>query len=285
MIGQPHIVTISDVQRGIMALAENLLGAADLWPTLVSVNRLVPPYLTLYPADIYGPPVAVASLSAALPSGSTSLTLPNMPQSTNTLYFSASSASGLVAEAVSVASYVGGVFAFATDTQNSYPAGAQVQLFASYTTGHTLVLLPGNVLYVPVQTSPSLTLSSTTNLTDVFGSDIAANVSFASGDLATVQGLSTFNQRLTLALQTLTHALPLHPSFGSTLSQTVGQHTTQTQWAALIRQCLLQLPEVRDVRNVQAVPAGPTLYVSAEVIPTTSGAAIQLVNVPLTLVG
>lgn len=284
MIGKPYILTTTDVQRGIQALAAFLLGSADEWPTLVTLNQLAPPYLTLNPASVYGPAVATASLTAALPSAATQLTLPNMPQSTNTLYLSSSTASGLVGESVSVESYQGGVFTFSTPTKNAYPVGSFVQLFAAYTTGNTQVLLPGDTLYVPV-TSTSFTVATNGQLTDGFGADIAYPISFSGGDLATVQGLPTLNQRLAAAIQTQVASLPLHLQFGSELQASIGQNESTTKWTALLRDCLLRLPEVANVQNVQTMQTGTTLYVTATVNTHTSDAAIQLTNQPFTLVG
>ncbi len=285
MIGKPHIITPEDVARGIQALAQRLLGNADEWPTLVSVNNLSPPYLTPDPSQVYGPAVAVTTLAAQVSAGATTITLPNQPQSTNTLYLSSVASAGIVAESVGVSSYIAGVFTLASPLQNTYPAGSRVQLFSAYTTGNTQVLLPGSVIYVPVTSASSLTLTSTAQLTDVFGSDISATFSFANGDLATVQGLGTLNQRFAIALQTELSSLPLHPDFGSGVPGSVGHSTTQTKWTALVREALTKLPEVATVQSVSVVPQGDKAYVSAIVYVHTSGVALELQTVALTLVG
>ncbi len=285
MIGKPHIITPEDVERGIQALAQRLLGNADEWPTLVSINNLSPPYLTLDPSQVYGPAVAVTTLAAQVGAGATTIALPNQPQSTNTLYLSSVASAGIIAESVGVSSYIAGVFTLASPLQNTYPAGSRVQLFSAYTTGNTQVLLPGSVIYVPVTGASSLTLTSTAQLTDVFGSDVSATFEFANGDLATVQGLGTLNQRFAIALQTELSSLPLHPDFGSGVPGSVGRTTTQTKWAALVREALTKLPEVASVQSVSVVPQGDKAYVSAAVYVHTSGTAIELQNVALTLVG
>ena len=285
MIGKPHIITPEDVARGIQALAQQLLRNADEWPVLVSVNNLAPPYLTLDPSQVYGPPVAVTTLSAQVSTGATTITLPNQPQSTNTLYLSSVSSAGIIAEPAVVSSYVAGVFALGSPLQNTYPAGSRVQLFSAYTAGGAQVLLPGSVLYVPVTSASSLTLTSTAQLTDVFGADISATFGFTNGDLTTVQGLGTLDQRFAIALQTELSSLPLHPDFGSGVPGSVGRTTTQTKWAALVREALTKLPEVASVQSVSVVPQGDKAYVSVVVYVHTSGVAIELQNVALTLVG
>ena len=65
-IGQPYLLTVTDVERGIMALAAKLIGNADEWTTLVTVNQLAPPYLSLYPSQVYGPPAATLTLSQSV---------------------------------------------------------------------------------------------------------------------------------------------------------------------------------------------------------------------------
>jgi hypothetical protein len=285
MIGKPHIVTPEDVARGIQALAQQLLGNASEWPTLVSINNLAPPYLTLDPSQVYGPPVATTTLSAQVSAGATTIILPNQPQSTNTLYLSSVSSAGIVAESAGVSSYISGVFALASPLQNTYPTGSRVQLFSTYATGGTQVLLPGSVIYVSVTNSSSLTLTSTAQLTDVFGGDISATFGFTNGDLTTVQGIGTLDQRFSIALQTELSSLPLHPDFGSGVPGSVGRTTTQTKWAALVREALTKLPEVASVQSVSVVPQGDKAYVSAIVYVHTSGVALELQTVALTLVG
>ncbi len=283
-LGKPHILTVTEIQRGIQAFAAQYLGDAAEWTTLVTANNLSPPYFTLYPSQVYGPAVSVTTLSSGVSADASSLTLPNQPQSTNTLYLAGAGSSGLVAEAVSVRSYDGTTFQLSTPLKNSYSQGAQVQLFAAYYQGNTNVLLPGDVIYLPISQTSNFTLATTNQLTDVFGSDIANPVNFA-GDVSTVSGVNTLNQRMAAALQTLVNSLPLHTAWGSQLPSAVGQVSTQTQWSALIRECLLQLPEVSSVGDATAIQTGDQLLINATVYTSTSDTAIQLQNLALTVVG
>ena len=283
-LGKPHILTVTEVQRGIQAFAAQYLGDASRWTSLVTANNLSPPYFTLYPSQIYGPAVAVTTLSTAVSADATALSLPNQPQSTNTLYLSGAGTSGLVAEAVSVRSYDGTTFQLSTPLKNAYNQGAQVQLFSTYDIGYTNVLLPGDVIYLPISQTSNFTLATTSQLTDVFGSDIANPVNF-NGDVSTVSGVNTLQQRMGAALQTLVNSLPLHTGWGSLLPSSVGRVSTQTQWSALIRECLLQLPEVSNVSDAVAVITGNQVLINATVYTSTSDAAIQLQNLPLTVVG
>ena len=283
-LGKPHILTVTEVQRGIQAFAAQYLGDASQWTSLVTANNLSPPYFTLYPSQIYGPAVSVTTLSAAVSADATALSLPNQPQSTNMLYLSGAGTSGLVAEAVSVRSYDGTTFQLSTPLKNAYNQGARVQLFSTYNIGYTNVLLPGDVIYLPISQTSNFTLATTSQLTDVFGSDIANPVNF-NGDVSTVSGVNTLQQRMGAALQTLVNSLPLHTGWGSLLPSSVGRVSTQTQWSALIRECLLQLPEVSNVSDAVAVITGNQVLINATVYTSTSDAAIQLQNLPLTVVG
>ncbi|MCL6442473.1 MAG: DUF2634 domain-containing protein [Alicyclobacillus sp.] len=283
-LGKPHILSVTEVQRGIQALAALLLGDASEWLSLVQANNLLPPYITTNPSEIYGPPVAIATLSGPVSAEATTIHLPNQPQSTNRLYLSSSGASGMVAEGVGVRSYDGVTFTLSTPLKNSYRQGTQVQLFSAYTASNTQVLLPGDVIFIPVQTN-SFALSSTGQLTDVFGSDIAVPVSFQSGDVDTVQGLATLKQRAQAALQTMVNSMPLHMDWGSRLLTVVGQSATRTQWSVLIRECLLKLPEITNVEDASATPSGDRVYINATVYTSTSDAAIQFEGLSLTIVG
>lgn len=274
---------MTDVQRGIQALAAFLLGDASLWTTLVTANQLTPPYLTVNPAIIYGPALSTISLSAQLPAGSTSLALSNLPQGISLLYFATSSASGLIAEAVKIKSYDGQTAQFVTATVNAYPQGASVQAFSIYAIGSVNVLLPGDTLFVPVQATGALTLNALGEIVDAFGSDLALPITIASGSIATVSGVDTMIQRFRAAIQTEVSSLPLHPTFGSRLPHAIGSKTDSVKWTALTREALLKLPEVSDVYDVTANATGTTLNVTAQVKTHTSSAAIQLYNESFTI--
>jgi hypothetical protein len=285
VIGQPHILSVTDIERGIQALAADLLGDASLWTELVQVNRLTPPYMTVDPSQVYGAPVATVTLAASISADATTLVLSNQPQATSMLYFSSASLSGLIAESVNVRSYDGMTFNFAVPLVNSYPQGAKVQLFSLYYVGNANVLLPGDVLFLPVADTQNFTMSNTSQLTDAFGTDIAYPVSFANGGLATVSGMNTLNQRMVAVIQTQQRSLPLHLEWGSTLLPKVGQSTTRTQWSAATREALMQLPEIATVNNASSTATGTNVAISATVYTTASNTAIELSSVPLTNVG
>lgn len=285
MIGQPHILSVTDIERGIQALAANLLGDASLWTELVQINQLTPPYMTIDPSQVYGAPVSTTVSTEAISADTTTLVLPNQPQTKSVIYFSSTNSSGLIAEAVNIRAYDGSTFTFASPLVNSYPQGTKIQLFSLYYVGNTNVLLPGNTLFIPVADTQNFTLSSTSQLTDAFGTDIAYPVSFASGGLETVSGVNTLNQRMEAVIQTQQNSLPLHPEWGSTLLSKVGQSTTRTQWSASVREALMQLPEVASVNNASAIATGTNVAISATVYANTSDTAIELTNIPLTNIG
>jgi len=279
LIGKPHILSVTDVQRGIQALAASLLGDAAKWGELVSLNQLSPPYLTTNPGAVYGSPIATLSLSSDLPVGASSLYLPNQPQGINTIYLSTASFNALVAESVNVESSNGQTIEFATPTQNAYPAGARLQLFDAYNEGSIRVLLPGDSIVIPVAENASFTFGSQGHLTDTFGSDIAAYPpAVSNGDFATVQGLATLQQRMRAVEQTPVRSLPLHLDWGSRLPSAVGEPTNSARWMAYARQALLLLPEIADVRNVVTTVTGNAVSLSATVYTQSSQDAIQLYN-------
>lgn len=264
MIGKPHILSVTDVQRGIQAVAAFLLGDASLWTELVQVNNLSPPYMTLDPSEVYGPSLSSAVLATPLSQGVSQITLPRQPQSTNRLYIAYSGPGGVVAESVGVRSYDGTTFQLATPLIHSYPPGAFVQMFAAYIVGNVTVLLPGGTLYVPVSgASANFNINNQSQLVDVFGADLAWPLSFGvSGDLATVTGVDCAQQRFTSAIQTDLNSLPLHLDFGSQLRSRIGTSSLNTPWEAFVRESLVKLPEVTDVRNAQAVKTGDGLSIS-----------------------
>jgi hypothetical protein len=286
MIGQPHIISVTDIERGIQALSSRFLGDASRWRELVSNNNLTPPYMTVDPSEVYGPPASVISTTAPLSADTQSITIPNQPQSINRIYISNASSSGLLAESVGVSSYDGNTFTLATPLKNSYNQGATIQLFSTYIVGSTNVLLPGDVIYFPIQGNASnFAINNQSQLMDVFGSDLQFPISFANGDLATIQGVNLAYQRFKMALLTEIGSVPLYPALGSRLNHAIGTGSSTTKWNALVRDALIKLPEVSDVKNVQTNKTGTTLYINADVYTNTSQTAIELRNEALTLIG
>lgn len=283
MIGKPHVLSVSDVQRGIQALAAFLLGDSSQATILISTNNLTPPYLTLDPSEVYGPPTADQSLSDALSSGADAISISNLPLSINQVYLSYAGSTGLVAESINVANFNGQTINLATPTMNAYPVGSRIQLFSSYSLANN-VLLPGDILFVPVTTtSNSFNVTNQQQLIDTFGSDIESPITFANGDIATVSGLATFYQRILSALQTMVGSLPLWPLWGSQLSSAVGTPSGSVKWSAIVANCLTQLPEVDSVTNITVTTQGNQVYISCVVNANTSDTAIQLQNEAFTL--
>jgi len=280
LIGQPRILTVTDVQRGILALAAFLgVSASDL----ISANNLSPPYLTLDASEVYGPPLADTSLSASLSVGADTISIANQPLSINEIYLSYAGTSGLVAENVAVSSYDGQTITLSTPTKNAYPQGSRLQLYASYVLNNT-VLLPGDTIFVPLTTTNvSLNISNQQQLVDTFGSDIADPITFTNGDITTVSGMNTLIQRIRVALQTSIGSLPLYPDLGNRLRQTVGTPAQGVKWQAVVSDCLTRLPEVDGVSSVQVTVQGTTVSLSCLVTVSTSDAPIQLINESFTL--
>lgn len=280
MIGQPRILTVNDVQRGILALAA-MLGVLET--DLISANNLTPPYLTLDASEVYGPPAVDTSISSQLYSGADTISIANMPLSINQVYLSYAGANEIVAESIAISTYDGQTITLATPLQNDYPKGARLQLFASYVISNT-VLLPGDAIFVPILTNTtSLTINNQQQMVDVFGSDIADPISFANGDIATVSGIKTLMQRIRVALQTNLGSLPLYSWWGSRLKQSIGTPPQSVKWQAVVSDCLTKLPEVTGVSNMQIGVSGTTVTLSCLVQVSTSDAPIQLMNESFTL--
>ncbi len=287
MIGAPHIVTDSDVSRGLEALALRLLGDASLWPELVTLNNLIPPYLTFDPIQAYGIPVATALVTTAISAGASSFPLSASVQQWQPGYtwvLAASTAAGLISESGSIKAYDGTTLTPVDPVQNAYPDGATALVYAPAPIGQPQVLMPGGVLYLPLQTGmASFVFSAGGQQTDVFGSDAQSPISFSEGDIATAAGPAVLAQRLRTAILTPQGSLPQSVGFGSRIHQVLGSPPASVRWATWVRQALMGLPEVAQVTDVSAVQAGDTLTVSAKVYVHTSAAPLLLQNESLTL--
>lgn len=281
MIGFPHILTDYDCTVGIRAVAANLLGDQSAWQELVNLNNLIPPYFSLFPGDSLGPVLDATSLTAAASAGATSvsITAPN-PQvwiQGNKAFFSTASASGITSEVVIISSYSSGTLILQDSLQNDYQSGATVSVYAPIVQGSQQVLLPGDILYLPV-TSGSAVFSQG-QFSDVFGSDLLNPVAFSGGDLQAVSGVNTLVQRISAAISTPLGSLPLHPEFGSLVYTAVGAPAqSSVKWRALLRDSLLSLPEVSDVTQVQADIQGDKALVSCLLWVNTSTAPIRIQN-------
>ena len=281
MIGFPHILTDYDCTVGIRAVAANLLGDQSAWQELVNLNNLIPPYFSLFPGDSLGPVLDATSLTAAASAGATSvsITAPN-PQvwiQGNKAFFSTASASGITSEVVIISSYSSGTLILQDSLQNDYQSGATVSVYAPIVQGSQQVLLPGDILYLPV-TSGSAVFSQG-QFSDVFGSDLLNPVAFSGGDLQAVSGVNTLVQRISAAISTPLGSLPLHPEFGSLVYTAVGAPAqSSVKWRALLRDSLLSLSEVSDVTQVQADIQGDKALVSCLLWVNTSTAPIRIQN-------
>ena len=283
----PHILTDQDVRGGMEALSQKLLGDASLWPQLVTLNALVPPYLTLDPVAAYGLPQDTEALSGAVSSGSSSFALSaplQLWQPGDTVALAATTSSGIVSESGTVKSYDGTTLVLVSALQNPYPKGASVLSFPPTPIEPTQILMPGEVLYLPVTgQSTSFVLTQAGVTSDVFGSDALSPLSFQGGDIETVQGPSTLAQRLKTALLTEKGSMPNAPTFGSRLHQVTGAVYSRTEYLAWIRDALLALPEVENVTDVQVAMNGDQAAISAKVWVCTSKTPLVLLNEALVL--
>lgn len=286
-IGSPHRLTDADVQRGIVALAQTLLGDRHAWPSLVSANGLVPPYLTLDPTQVYGPALAQATVRGAIAQGSTTIPLPDQslaiwgPATIAVLAAAGGTATGaaILTEAVPMAAYNGTTLTLAAATQNAYPAGARIQAFTAYP-GQTLqVLMPGDVIYVPITQPQGLVLSAGQR-TDTYGTDLAAPMTWTGIDAAQVSGLALLAQRLRVRFGTPLGSVPGQSTYG--FPNLIGTATTSVRWAAAVRQGALQEPGVQDVTDITVTVTGSTVTLGMICTVSLSG-SLGTASLPLTV--
>ncbi len=287
MIGSPHILTDADVRGGMEALAQRLVGAASLWTELVKLNSLAPPYMTLDPVAAYGLPQDSESLGASISAGTSSFALSapiQLWQPGDTVALAATTASGIVSESGTVKTYDGTTLVLVAGVQNAYPQGASLLSYPPAPIAPTQILMPGQVLYLPVTgQAASFVLTQAGVTTDVFGSDALAPLSYSGGDIATVQGPATLAQRLRTALLTQRGSMPNAPTFGSRLHRVTGAVYSRTEYLAWIRDALLGLPEVQNVTDVQVATSGDQATLSAKVWVYTSKTPLVLLGEALTL--
>jgi hypothetical protein len=289
--GQPHVLTTDECQQGLAWIAMHLLGSAAAAAELIALNHLIPPYVSVYPGDAFGPALDTAPLTAPAAVGTAALTLtPHFPGvwiAGNLAWIAAAGSGGLVADTVTLTGYTNGQARVTPGLAHTYPPGTPVTVYAPLVQGGQQVLLPGQILYLPVSTSSAV--ASQGALTDAFGTDLASPVAFANGDLAVVSGVQTLVQRLATVLATPQQSWSRYPTWGSLLSNLPGSPAPSDAKAeALLRVALLQLPEVTDVTDVQVqvtqTPQGATVAtVSCRVWVATSPDPLLLSDTAFTL--
>lgn len=285
MIVEPYIITQGDVDRGIEALAVKLLGSASLWTEIVQINNLGSPYMVSTAAEVLGQPASSWSLTAALQAGTSQITMNNLPLNITDLSIAGMGTAGLLAEVIAIAQYAGGVITLDSAMINTYPVGSVVQVFSSYILGNNNVLLPGSTVFIPAMiANNTLVMSGNASFVNAFGTDLANPLVFANGDISTVTGVQTLLQRCSICLKTQLKSYALHTEFGSKLYGSLGTPTNNVKWASIVRQALLELPELSNVivKNVAVERDAVTL--SAALYPTTSSSTITLYNEAFSLV-
>lgn len=287
MTGIPHVLTYAEAQRGIYAIAEALTGDGNNWPQIAQYNNLRPPYVTTNPVAVYGSPVAVLTLPITLTAGSTFFDLSGLPYAINLVYLSGLVDGTFQAESLSILNYNGTRLLLETPIQYNWPTGTLAQFFLFTPLSGTTVLLPQQTLYIPSSLIPNSLVGNNVSLVEIFGSDLQNPLTITNGTLATVSGYATLIQRIQIALQTAVGSYALHPTFGSLLPASVGEPviTSTTRWTAILRECLLQLPEIADVTHVQLQPLSNAngLSVTAQIVPTGSTQFLTIQNVPILL--
>ena len=274
-----------DVRAGIQTVAQRLLGDMNKWTELVSINSLSPPYFTFDPVKAFGSPLDTQILSLPLSSGAKQVTLSAQQQLWtvgNNVVFATSSSSGIITESHTIASYDGVTLKWQNGLLNGYPQGSYIATYPAqvFQSG---VLMPGQVLYLPITQSGSFVLSQSGSLTDVFGTDAQDPISWTNGDITMISGLPVLLQRFRTVLGTALASLSQAPSFGHRFRLATGAISSSVDWIVFTREALLQLPEVSQVTDLVINQSGTTSYVSGKVWVYTSKTPIELVNEPLTL--
>lgn len=287
MIGSPHILSVNDCTRGIQAVSAQLMGDATYWMTIVELNQLTPPYLTINPVDAYGLPTDTEVLQSNANSGSNTLSIdiasPQLWENGNPIVISTTTAAGIQLEANTIYSVSGTTVTLVSNLEYSYLAGSSVNVYAVAPIVQSKVLLPADILYLPIE-SGSAVISSQGQLSNTLGSDMQSPVSITNGDFSVVSGMTTLKQRIANAILTQLGSLPYYTEFGSKINELVGAPiTSNTQWQATVRQALMALPEIYNVTGLSLVTNSTGVSsLTAKVWINGSSAPILLYNEPLT---
>lgn len=284
-VGNPHILTDMDVRAGIQTVAQRLLGDMSKWAELVLINSLSPPYFTFDPVKAFGLPLDTQVLSLKVNAGVMQVNISAQQQLWtvgNNVVFATSSSSGVVMESQTITAYDGTTLKWQNGLLNSYSQGSYIATYPAQVFQNK-VLMPGQVLYLPIAQSGSFVLSQSGSLTDVFGTDAQDPITWVNGDIAMISGLPVLLQRFRSVLGTALASLPQAPSFGQRFRLATGAISSSVDWVVFTREALLQLPEVSQVTDLVITQSGTTNYVSAKVWVYTSKTPLELVNEPLTL--
>jgi hypothetical protein len=287
MIGSPHILSVNDCTRGIQAVSAQLMGDATYWMTIIELNQLTPPYLTINPVDAYGLPTDTEVLQSNANSGSNTLSIdiasPQLWENGNPIVISTTTAAGIQLEANTIYSVSGTTVTLVSNLEYSYLAGSSVNVYAVAPIVQSKVLLPADILYLPIE-SGSAVISSQGQLSNTLGSDMQSPVSITNGDFSVVSGMTTLKQRIANAILTQLGSLPYYTEFGSKINELVGAPiTSNTQWQATVRQALMALPEIYNVTGLSLVTNSTGVSsLTAKVWINGSSAPILLYNEPLT---
>lgn len=284
-VGAPHTISDMDVRAGIQAVAQRLLGSADQWVDIAAINSLEPPYLTFDPVKAFGLPLDKQSLPSALSVGSTQISISLQQQlwtPGNNVVFAIASSNGIVTESQTITSYDGTTLKWQKSLQNYYPQGSLIATYPAQVFQNK-VLMPGQVLYLPITQANSFVLSQNGSLTDVFGADAKNPITWENGDIAIVSGLDVLLQRISSVLGTPLNSLPQAPTFGQKFRLATGS-VGSLDFLVYAREALLELPEISQVTDLKITKqSGTAAYISGKVWVYTSKTPLELINEPLTL--
>ena len=285
MIGAPHILNDMDIRAGIQAVAQRLLGSVDQWMDLVSINSLEPPYFTFDPVKAFGLALDKQVLSSALSVGATQVTLAAQTQLWtvgNNVVFATSGSSGIITESQVISSYDGTTLVWQSGLLNAYPQGSYIATYPAQVF-QSKILMPGQVLYLPITQGNSFVLSQNGALSDTFGADAQDPISWSNGDISMIFGLNVLLQRIRAALGTPAGSLPQAPTFGERFRLATGAIPTSVDYVTFAREALLKLPEISQVTDLVLNQSGDQVYASGKVWVYTSKTPLELINEPLTL--
>jgi phage baseplate assembly protein W len=287
-----HQLTTTDT---LWRLAAQYLGDPEQWPQIRALNQLRAPYLSDRLWDQYGPPLAAwevttgtatAGYPAAPPiaAGATTVTLPGLTTVDDPLQgilvCEQWTLQGRQQEAHTISGFDAATATVTLESAltASYGSGALVSLNLAPAYQTTQVLAPGQWIQIPRTGATASTQLPVPQ--DPLGTDLAVTAAgqlqwTATGDLATVGGITNLLAALGRRLDSALGTLPLHPQYGSGLPTVIGDPVISPAVVeSYVTLTLLQDPRVQAVTAVTVTARGSTWQVTATIQPVSLTAPV-----------
>lgn len=229
-------------------LASVLLGSQDQTETLISLNRLRYPYISDDPIDQYAYAKGNVFLTGSYTNPIT-ITINNINAinilQNDTVFVRDGSNYG----AAIVSSVSGSTITLTSAISGTFGAGTITTIFTNQQNVSTQVLMTGNTLLYPFDSSSSSATDYSLLLKTDFMQDDNGFLLKSNNDVATISGIDNLNQSQKRRLQTRLGTLNLHPGYGNGLFDILGEAGTP-YFAGLARfyakKCAAQDPRIQS---------------------------------------